>query len=142
MAVEQSKSHPQSRSELTGALVLRSRAAEQHVVPRGNIPPEQLAVSAPGRQGNQRERCTVLLGHAACCLFQSTSDVGEGWVQQCHCGALPSCCPAPSAPCTRSRRGVTCGPCMSKNAGMWIPGYLWGETCPSTRAVGVCSASR
>lgn len=81
----------------------------------------------------------------ACCLLslpESTSDVGEGWVQQCRCGALPSCCPVPSAPCAPSRRGVTCGPCMSKNAGMWIPAYLWGETCPSTRVVGVCSASR
>lgn len=92
MAVQQSKSHPQSCRELTGALVPRSRAAEQHVVLRGNISPEQLAVSAPGRQGNQGERCTVLFGHAVCCLFQRALQM---WVRDgCSSVAAVRCLPA------------------------------------------------
>lgn len=138
MAVEQSKSHPQSRSELTGALVPRSRAAEQHVVPRGNVPPEQLAVSAPGRQGNQRD-AQCFLGM----LLAVSSRAHQMWARDgCSSVTVARCLPAVLRLLLRSRRGVTCGPCMSKNAGMWVPGYLWGETCPSTRAVGVCSASR
>lgn len=94
--------------------------------------------------GNWATRYTIL-NLAQCLLFAGFSWMLHMWVREglqiCVCGTLHSLLSSSLLLRALIRAmGVTCGLCVTKNAGMWMRGCCMGGTCPSTRVVGVCLA--
>lgn len=86
-----------------------------------------------------------MLNLAQCLLFAGFSWMLQMWAREglqiCVCGTLHSfLSSALLLSAVVHAVGVTCGLCMTKNAGMWTRGWCMGGTCPSTCVAGVCPA--
>lgn len=83
----------------------------------------------------------TILNLARCLLFAGFSWMLQMWAREgqqiCVCGTLPSLLSSSLwLHALVHALVVTCGPCMTKSAGMWSWGCWLGGTCPSTCAVG------
>lgn len=95
--------------------------------PRGSVPPEQLAQYVHlADKGTEELDAQCFMGM----LLALSSRARQMWARDGRRSvAAARCLPAVLLLLLRApdhAGGVTCGPCMTKNAGMWVPGYFVG----------------
>lgn len=130
------KGDPQPCSEVTAALALQTGGLGCSIwCCRRSVPPEQATPSDdPCVWGAEQL-------DAQCLLFAGFSWMLQMWAREglqiCVCGTLHSLLSfSLLLHALVHAMGVTCGLCMTKNAGMWARGCCMGGTCPSTCVVG------